>query len=150
MKKVTAPQVATSEGATKKELPESVQAALGDLAGAAKEGLLALSVGVGLGVMHELMEAEVTEVVGTKGRHDPERSAVRHGHEDGRVTPAPATPLLPVRACRRVRIGRLLRTICAHLGLAQAQTQGSRFAWRIRTPRARDRHGGISACILTP
>jgi putative transposase len=86
MKKVTAPQVATSEGATKKELPESVQAALGDLAGTAKEGLLALSVGVGLGVMHELMEAEVTEVVGTKGRHDPERSAVRHGHEDGRVT----------------------------------------------------------------
>ena len=33
--------------------------ALGDLAGAAKEGLLALSVGVGLGVLHELMEAEV-------------------------------------------------------------------------------------------
>jgi putative transposase len=86
MKKVTAPQVATTTEETKKDLPESVQAALGDLAGAAREGLLALSVGVGLGVMHELMEAEVTEVVGTKGRHDPERSAVRHGHEDGRVT----------------------------------------------------------------
>ncbi|MGZ6798154.1 MAG: IS256 family transposase [Nocardioidaceae bacterium] len=86
MRKVTAPQVATSEGPARKELPESVQAALGDLAGAAKEGLLALSVGVGLGVVHELMEAEVTEVVGPKGKHDPERSAVRHGHEDGRVT----------------------------------------------------------------
>src|SRR3954452_25608097 len=68
------------------ELPERVREALGDLAGAAKEGLLALSVGVGLGVLHELMEAEVEEVVGPKGRHDPERSAVRHGHEDGEVT----------------------------------------------------------------
>jgi hypothetical protein len=40
-------------------LPASVQEALGELAGAAKEGLLALGVGVGLGVLHELMEAEV-------------------------------------------------------------------------------------------
>ncbi|MBW8059714.1 MAG: hypothetical protein FVQ78_05145 [Solirubrobacterales bacterium] len=86
MKKVTAPQVATANEATKGDLPGSVQAALGDLAGAAKEGLLALSVGVGLGVMHELMEAEVTEVVGPKDKHEPERSAVRHGHEAGRVT----------------------------------------------------------------
>ena len=67
-------------------LPPSVQDALGELAGAAKEGLLALSVGVGLGVLHELMEAEVDEVVGPKGKHDPERAAVRHGHEDGEVT----------------------------------------------------------------
>ena len=36
-------------------LPERVQAALGELVGAEREGLLALSVGVGLGVMHELM-----------------------------------------------------------------------------------------------
>jgi hypothetical protein len=40
-------------------LPESVLEALGELAGAAKEGLLAVSVGVGLGVLHELLEAEV-------------------------------------------------------------------------------------------
>src|SRR3954467_3979084 len=39
------------------EWPASVREALGELAGAAKEGLLALSVGVGLGVLHELMEA---------------------------------------------------------------------------------------------
>jgi hypothetical protein len=45
-------------------LPAAVQEALGELAGAAKEGLLALSVGVGLGVVHELMELEVDEVVG--------------------------------------------------------------------------------------
>jgi hypothetical protein len=42
-------------------LPQRVQDALGELAGAAKEGLVALSVGVGLGVLHELMEAEVEE-----------------------------------------------------------------------------------------
>jgi putative transposase len=67
-------------------LPERVREALGELAGAAREGLLALSVGVGLGVLHELMEAEVEEVVGLKGRHDAERVAVRHGHEGGEVT----------------------------------------------------------------
>ena len=64
-------------------LPLRVQEALGQLVGAAKEGLLALSVGVGLGVLAELLEEEVIEVVGAKGRHDPERRAVRHGHEAG-------------------------------------------------------------------
>jgi transposase-like protein len=63
-----------------------VQEALGELVSSAKEGLLALSVGVGLGVLAELMEEEVDEVVGPKGRHNPERTAVRHGHETGEVT----------------------------------------------------------------
>jgi transposase-like protein len=67
-------------------LPERVQEALGQLVGSAKEGLLALSVGVGLGVLAELMEEEVVEVVGAKGKHDPERVAVRHGHQSGEVT----------------------------------------------------------------
>ena len=67
-------------------LPERVQESLGQLVGAAKEGLLALSVGVGLGVLTELMEEEVDEVAGPKGKHNPERTAVRHGHEDGSVT----------------------------------------------------------------
>src|SRR4051795_8077234 len=67
-------------------LPERVQDALGELAGAAKEGLLALSVGVGLGVLAELMAEEVEDVVGPKGRHDVDRVAVRHGHEAGSVT----------------------------------------------------------------
>ncbi len=67
-------------------LPLGVQEALGELVGAAKEGLLALSVGVGLGVLAELMEEEVVGVVGAKGRHDPDRTAVRHGHEAGEVT----------------------------------------------------------------
>jgi len=67
-------------------LPERVQEALGVLVGSAKEGLLALSVGLGLGVLAELLEEEVVEVVGAKGKHDPERTAVRHGHEAGEVT----------------------------------------------------------------
>ena len=32
------------------------------------------------------MEEEVVEVVGAKGKHDPARVAVRHGHEPGTVT----------------------------------------------------------------
>jgi putative transposase len=67
-------------------LPARIQEALGQLVGAAKEGLLALSVGVGLGVLSELLEGEVDEVVGAKGRHNAERGAVRHGHESGEVT----------------------------------------------------------------
>jgi putative transposase len=67
-------------------LPERVREALGQLVGAAKEGLLALSVEVGLGVLRELLEHEVAEVVGPKGRWNRERRAVRHGHEEGEVT----------------------------------------------------------------
>jgi transposase-like protein len=67
-------------------LPARVQEALGRLVGSAKEGLLALSVGVGLGVLAELLEEEVVEVVGAKGKHNAERVAVRHGHGSGEVT----------------------------------------------------------------
>lgn len=76
---------AAQEATAIDQLPERVQEALGELAGAAKEGLLALSVGVGLGVLEELMAEEVDEVVGPKGHHDPERDAVRHGREAGSV-----------------------------------------------------------------
>ncbi len=87
MKKVHAGQV-TSEDASMEApaLPGRVQAALGELVGAAREGLLALSVGVGLGVMHELMVEEVEEVCGPKGKHDPWRVAYRHGGDEGEVT----------------------------------------------------------------
>jgi transposase-like protein len=82
MKTVSLEQVGREELA----LPPRVQDALGELVGSAKEGLLALSVGVGLGVLAELLEEEVSEVVGPKGRHIPDRTAVRHGHESGEVT----------------------------------------------------------------
>ncbi len=79
---VSVAEATTSEAV----LPERVQGALGQLVGAAREGLLALSVEVGLGVLRELLEQEVDEVVGLKGKWNPDRSAVRHGHEDGEVT----------------------------------------------------------------
>ncbi len=68
------------------DLPEQVTIAVRDLAGAVKKGLLALSVGVGLAVVHELFEAEVTRLAGPKGKHDPERQAYRHGQESRQVT----------------------------------------------------------------
>jgi putative transposase len=86
MRKVPATKVVTALQAQESPLPPQIQEALGELVGAAREGLLALSVGVGLGVVHELMELEVDEVVGPKGKHNPDRVAKRHGHEDGSMT----------------------------------------------------------------
>ncbi len=86
MKKVSGPQVVTTAEALESPLPAEIQEALGELVGAAREGLLALSVGLGLTVVHQLMEREVDEVVGPKGKHDPDRTAKRHGHEDGSMT----------------------------------------------------------------
>jgi putative transposase len=86
MKNVPGSQVVTPREALERPLPAEIQEALGELVGAAREGLLALSVGVGLSVVHELMEAEVSEVVGPKGRHNPDRTAKRHGHERGSMT----------------------------------------------------------------
>src|SRR4051812_3078549 len=86
MGKVSAPKVVTVAEAIESPLPAKIQEALGELVGAAREGLLALSVGVGLGVVHELLELEVDEVVGPKGKHNADRGAVRHGHEAGSMT----------------------------------------------------------------
>src|SRR5215210_2689341 len=83
MKKVPAGKVVTGVEASEMPLPPEIQEAVGELVGAAREGLLALSVGVGLSVVHELMEAEVDESVGPKGKWNAERTAVRHGHDDG-------------------------------------------------------------------
>jgi transposase-like protein len=86
MKKVSGAQVVMPVEVSESPLPPRIQEALGELVGAAREGLLALSVGVGLGVVHELMEAEVEQVVGPKGKHNPDRAAKRHGHGDGSMT----------------------------------------------------------------
>jgi hypothetical protein len=68
------------------ELPEQVTVAVAELAGAAREGLLALAVGTGLQVLEALLAEDVVRLVGAKGRHNPDRVAVRHGSEPGRVT----------------------------------------------------------------
>src|SRR4051794_26154857 len=86
MEKVRVPKVVTALEATESPLPPQIQEALGELVGAARDGLLALSVGVGLSVVHELMALEVDAVVGAKGKHNAGRVAVRHGHERGSMT----------------------------------------------------------------
>ncbi len=67
------------------DLPEEVRVALADVAGVAREGLLALSVAAGMAVMQAMFDAEVTAACGPKGKHDPDRSAVRHGAGQGSV-----------------------------------------------------------------
>lgn len=67
-------------------VPEQVSVAMNEIAADMREGLLALAVGAGLQVMTQLMEADVTAVCGPRGRHDPDRTATRHGSEAGSVT----------------------------------------------------------------
>ncbi|MCY0910009.1 MAG: IS256 family transposase [Sulfobacillus thermotolerans] len=51
----------------------------------AEDGLLALSVRVGLQVLQQMMAAETEQWAGPKGQHDSQRQAVRHGTEAGSV-----------------------------------------------------------------
>ncbi len=78
---VTADDTATATSG----LGPEVLAALGDIAGTAREGLLAMCVATGMAVMQTMFETEITAACGPKGRHDPERTAVRHGSERGSV-----------------------------------------------------------------
>ena len=76
----------TDIGMTVPAVPEQVSVALAELAGEVQEGLLALAVGTGLQVMAAMMEADVAAACGPKGRHDPERTATRHGYGAGSVS----------------------------------------------------------------
>ena len=67
-------------------VPERVSIAMDEIAADTREGLLALAVGAGLQVMQQLMDADVSAVCGPKGKHNADRSAVRHGTERGSVT----------------------------------------------------------------
>lgn len=81
-------QTNAASAATVPELvmPDVIGIAMGDIADAVREGLLALAVGAGLQVMDALMAESVTAICGPKGCHNPERVAVRHGSDDGSVT----------------------------------------------------------------
>lgn len=48
-------------------------------------GLLRLSLDIGLDVMHQLLDTEVIEYAGEKGKHDKGRGAYRHGMEKTKV-----------------------------------------------------------------
>jgi transposase-like protein len=93
-------QTRTTAAATtvESQLPDAVSVTLAELAGSLREGLLALAVGAGFQVMGAIIEESVTALAGPKGRHDPNRSAVRHGSEDGSVTLGGRT--VPVRRPR--------------------------------------------------
>ena len=86
MKKVSDLQVGTALQASELPLPAEIQEALGELVGAAREGLLALSVGAGLSLVSRLMELEVERLAGPKGSQNPDWVAKRHGYEQGSVT----------------------------------------------------------------
>ena len=87
MKTVPTVRIAdTADAVVLRDLPEEIALALADIAGAAREGLLAMSVAAGMAVMQTLFEAEIAAVAGPKGKHDPNRAAVRHGTGRGSVT----------------------------------------------------------------
>jgi transposase-like protein len=67
------------------DLPQRLGLAMTEVAAAAREGLLAMSVVVGLQVMGELLQAELEAKVGPKGQHHPDRTASRHGSAPGSV-----------------------------------------------------------------
>jgi transposase-like protein len=67
------------------ELSQEMRLALTEVVGRAREGLLAMSVGMGLRIFAEMMEEELDERVGAKHAKDPTRSASRHGTAQGSV-----------------------------------------------------------------
>jgi len=73
-------------GALEVTVPEHVMVVMAEVAADLREGLLALAVGTGLQVMNAMMDADVTALAGPKGKHNPERVAVRHGTEGGSVS----------------------------------------------------------------
>src|ERR1700682_3096424 len=74
----------TADAVVLPDLPEEIALAMTDIAGVAREGLLAMSVAAGMAVMAAMFEAEMTEACGPKGKHDATRAAVR--------PPRPAPP----------------------------------------------------------
>jgi transposase-like protein len=67
-------------------VPERVSVVIGEIAADVREGLLALAVGAGLQVMQAMMEDDLAAACGPRGKHDLDRTAVRHGREQGSVT----------------------------------------------------------------
>lgn len=66
-------------------LSGEVNVALADVASTLREGLLAMSCAAGLAVMSEVMQAELTDRIGPKGKHVTDRIGTRHGSTTGSV-----------------------------------------------------------------
>jgi len=84
-KKVPVVTVAQAEEAAELPgLPAEVTVALGDLAGAMREGLLAFASATGLAVLQQMMEAELTARIGPKhAKLGAERMGNWHGRTEG-------------------------------------------------------------------
>jgi hypothetical protein len=71
-------------------IPESLEISLREIACDVKDGLLSLSVAVGMRVLKVMMESEVEQIAGPRGKHHPCRRAFRHGTaEQGSVIRRP-------------------------------------------------------------
>jgi hypothetical protein len=68
------------------QLAEQVTVAVAELAGAAREGLLALAFGTGLRVLKAVLAEDVARLDGPKARHNPDWTAVHHGSEPAQMT----------------------------------------------------------------
>ena len=86
MNKTYQKQMSDAPDALGMAVPEHVSVAMAEIAADMQEGLLALAVGAGLQVMGALMDADVTALAGPRGKHNPDRAALRHGTETGSVT----------------------------------------------------------------
>ncbi len=86
MATIPRPRVVSKWDLTAADLPERVTVSLTELSGSIKDGLLSFCVAIGLAVLQQLFDAELTQVVGPRGRHDLDRTAHRHGRERARVT----------------------------------------------------------------
>jgi transposase-like protein len=84
-KKVPVVSVAEVETANLAGLPLDATVALADLAGVVKEGLLGFCADVGLMVMAQMLDAEMTARVGPKHARIPARQANWHGTTEGPV-----------------------------------------------------------------
>lgn len=76
------------------------------------EGLMSAALAVGLEVFNELLDANVTELAGPKGRHNPDRTAVRHG-VDAAVIPQGRVAVIPQGSGVLFSRWRLLPVCCA-------------------------------------
>lgn len=76
----------SQRGAGGPAVPEQVSVTIEQVTADVRQGLLAMAVGTGLQVMTAMMEVDVTAACGPRGKHDPDRGAVRHGREAGSVS----------------------------------------------------------------
>jgi hypothetical protein len=84
--KTTRPDEPDPQDAGQIAVPEQVIVSLAGIAESAKDGLLALSAGVGLQVMYQIMNEDVAALCGPRGQHNGDRAGYRHSTGAGSVT----------------------------------------------------------------